>query len=140
MLENYLYLSFDSLTAAIILPIRSESAIHAMIIFGNYNSLIIFTIALISSTLGSVINWQIGKSLISLRSTKLLKNYQKEIALAEINWDKYVVWMLLFSALKILGNPLSLLAGFLKTSFKKLLLLIILGKAVYYFYLLFLLK
>jgi len=136
--ESYLFLFFDSLTSAMILPIKTEMAVHVMSISGLYNNYLIFIITSISSILGSVINWKIGKSLIFLQNTKILIKYKAQIAEAEIKWNKYVIWMLLFSALKILGNPLALLAGFLRSDLKKFLIIITLGKVTYYFHLIFL--
>lgn len=138
MLENYLFLFFDSLTAAIILPIKTEAAVHVMSISGLYNNYLIFIIATISSTLGSIINWKIGQILIFLKQTKVLIKHKTQIEEAEVKWNKYVIWMLLFSSLKILGNPLSLLAGFLRSGFGKFFTIIIFGKIAYYFYLIFL--
>ena len=112
-------------------------AVHAMSISGLYNQYLIFIIATISSVLGSLINWKIGQSLIFLQNTKILIKYKTQIVEAEIKWNKYVIWMLLFSSLKILGNPLALLAGFLRSDFKKFLMIVIFGKMVYYFHLIF---
>ncbi len=132
---NYLFLFFDSLTAALILPVRSEMAIHALVVFQGSNPHIIFITALFASIVGSSINWWIGKKLRFLKQSEALKHKAKEMKNAEEKWDKYLVWMLIFSPLKILGNPLSLLAGFLNTSFKKFLAIIFAGKFIYYFWL-----
>ena len=137
-LENYLFLFFDSLISSVILPIRTETAVHVMSISGLYNNYLIFIIVSISSILGSIINWEIGQKLIFLQKTKILIKYKTQIEEAEIKWNKYVIWMLLFSSLKILGNPLSLLAGFLRSNFKKFLVIIVIGKVIYYFHLIFL--
>lgn len=106
-----------------------------MSIFGNYNPHLIFIITLLASVLGSSVNWFIGKKLQFLKQTEGLKHKEKELKNAEEKWNKYVVWLLLFSPLKILGNPLSLLAGFLNTSFKKFFAIILFGKFIYYFWL-----
>ncbi|MES2678204.1 MAG: VTT domain-containing protein [Pseudomonadota bacterium] len=134
---NYVFLFFDSLIAALILPIRSEVAIYAMLIFKKYNQHLIFLIVLCASVLGSLINWFIGKKLQILKQSKALKNKAAEMQNAELKWNKYLVWLLIFSPLKILGNPLSLLAGFLNTSFRKFLTIIFLSKFIYYFWLIY---
>ena len=134
----YLFLFFDSITSALILPIKSEIAIYAMLIFKKYNHHLIFIIALSASILGSVINWWLGKKLQILKRSAALKNKDAEIKNAQEKWNKYLIWLLLFSPLKILGNPLSLLAGFLNTSLKKFLAIIFLSKFIYYFWLIYL--
>jgi membrane protein YqaA with SNARE-associated domain len=131
---NYLFLFFDSLTAAIILPIRNEMAIYALLVFQKQNPHLIFIVALLASTLGSSINWWIGKKLQAFKKTAALKNKKEEINDAEKKWDKYLVWMLLLAPLKIIVNPLSVLAGFLNTDFKKFLIIIFASKFIYYFW------
>jgi membrane protein YqaA with SNARE-associated domain len=135
LFDSYLFLFFDSLVAAILLPIRSESAVHAMIIFNQYNPYLIFIITLSASSLGSMVNWWVGKKLIFLQNKDFLKGKKPQIKHAELKWDRYIIWSLIFASLKIFGNPMSLLAGFLRTSIKKFLLLIVSGKAIYYIYL-----
>jgi membrane protein YqaA with SNARE-associated domain len=134
---NYLFLFFDSFTSALILPIRSEAAVYAMFIFKKYNPHLIFVITLSASVCGSLVNWFLGKKLQFLKKTEALKNKNVEMKNAEEKWNKYVIWLLIFSPLKILGNPLSLLAGFLNTSFKKFFCLILMSKFIYYFWLIY---
>jgi membrane protein YqaA with SNARE-associated domain len=135
--SNYLFLFFDSFASALILPIRSEMVVYAMSIFGQYNSHLIFLITLSASVSGSLLTWFLGKKLQFLKNTGALKNKNSEIKNAEGKWDKYVVWLLIFSPLKILGNPLSLLAGFLNTSFRKFFCLIFVSKFIYYFWIIY---
>jgi len=133
--SKYLFLFFDSFAASLILPIRSEMAVYAMSIFGQYNSHLVFLITLSASVCGSLFGWFVGKKLQFLKRTKALINKNAEIKNAEKKWDKYVVWLLVFSPLKIIGNPLSLLAGFFGTSFRKFFSLIFVSKSIYYFWL-----
>ncbi len=135
--SNYLFLFFDSFAAALVPPIRSEVAVYAMLIFKKYNSHLIFLITFAASVLGSLLDWFVGRKLQFLKKTPALKNKNAEMKNAEEKWDKYVVWLLIFSPLKILGNPLSLLAGFLDTSFKKFFCLIFISKFIYYFWLIY---
>lgn len=131
-MNSYLLLFFDSFESAFILTPQSESAIYAMVIFKEYNSYLIFIIASSASILGSIVNWWIGKKLIFLKQSRIFKHRTKEIEHAEKKWNQFVVWTLLFSFIKIIGNPFALLAGFLNTRFNKFLLLITVGKLVYY--------
>ncbi|MFT6106988.1 MAG: membrane protein YqaA with SNARE-associated domain [Rickettsiales bacterium] len=129
---NYLFLFFDSLNSATILPIHNEMAIHALLAFDKQNSYLIFIVTLLASTFGSSINWFIGKKLQYFKKTSSLKNKKPQINDAEKKWDKYLVWMLLLAPLKIIINPLSVLAGFLNTGFKKFLIIIFASKFIYY--------
>ncbi len=135
--SNYFFLFLDSFLSALILPIRSEVAVYAMFIFKKYNPHLIFLIALSASVCGSLVNWFLGRKLQFLKESVALKKKRREIKNAQEKWDKYVVWLLIFSPLKVLGNPLSLLAGFLNTGFKKFFYLIFISKFIYYFWLIY---
>jgi membrane protein YqaA with SNARE-associated domain len=136
--SNYLFLFFDSFLAALILPIRSEMAVYAMFIFTQYDVNLVFIIAFCASVCGSLVSWLVGKKLQFLKNTKALNNKATQIKNAEVKWNKYVFWLLFFSPLKILGNPLSLLAGFLNTDFKKFFRIIFFSKFIYYYWLIYL--
>ena len=134
LFSNYWALFLDSFKAALVLPFASESAFYAMLIFKKHNPYLIFIITLFASVLASIINWYLGYKLQFLKHTKALKDKAAEMAGAEKKWDKYLVWFLLFASFKTLGNPFAVLAGFLRTNFKKFLLLIFIGKFSYYFW------
>jgi membrane protein YqaA with SNARE-associated domain len=136
-LEAYLFLFFDSFFANFILCFSNEMAAKLVIIFGNYNRFLVFIVTLSGSILGLTANFTIGRYLTFLKDTGFLKNKSAEIANAEIKWNKFVVWLLLFSFISAIANPLSLIAGFLRTNFKKFLSLILIGKFSYYLLLIF---
>jgi len=137
IIESYLFLFFDSFFSALILPPRSEMVAKAMVALRGYNSYLIFILALSASTLGSIINWWIGKYFTFLRHTEFFQKKQNEIANSEKKWHKYLVWILLFSWLDVIGAPFAVMAGFFKTKVKKFLLLILASKILYYYLLIF---
>ncbi len=137
LLETYLFLFFDSFFANLILCFSNEMAAKIMITIGNYNHYLVFIIAISGAIAGLSINFLIGKYLALLKTAKIFKKKAIEIANAEVKWNKFLVWMLLFSFISAISNPLSLIAGFLKTDFKKFLALIFIGKFSYYLLLIF---
>jgi membrane protein YqaA with SNARE-associated domain len=136
-LEAYLFLFFDSFFANFILCLSNEMAAKLLITFGNYNRFLVLIVTLSGSLLGLSANWGIGRYLTILKNSNFLKNKSAEIANAEIKWNKFVVWALLFSFISAIANPLALIAGFLQTNFKKFLTLIFIGKFSYYLLLIF---
>jgi len=111
--------------------------VKVMVALRTYNSYLIFTFALFASVLGSSANWLIGKYFTFLRHTDFFKKKLEEIAKAEKKWHKFLVWILLFSWLDVIGTPFAVMAGFFKTNLKKFLLLVFLGKLFYYYLLIF---
>lgn len=127
----------DSFLAALILPIHNEMLFLAMSSFKNYNNYLIFFITLFASVAGSISSWWFGKKLALITKTKFFTKKQFPIKKLEEKWNKYVVWLLLLASVKTVGNPLSLLSGFFATGIKKFIILIMIGKLIYYFYLIF---
>lgn len=132
LFESHIFLFCDSFFSALILPPRSEMVVKAMVALRGYNSYLIFILACSASVLGSLTNWWIGKYFGFLRRTEFFLRKQKEVADAEKKWHKFLVWFLLFSWLDVIGSPFSVMAGFLKTSWKKFLFLVLAGKIFYY--------
>lgn len=137
IIESYTFLFFDSFFSALILPPRSEMVAKAMVALHGYNIYLIFILALSASILGSLTNWWVGKYFTFLRATNFFSKKQKEIAEAEQKWHKFLVWILLISWLDVIGAPFSVMAGFFKTNLRKFLLLILTGKFLYYYLLIF---
>jgi membrane protein YqaA with SNARE-associated domain len=137
IIEAYLFLFFDSFFASLILCFNNEMAVKLMTMIGSYNHLLVFILALSGSMLGLISNFLIGKYLTFLKNTDFFKKRSKEMLNAEAKWNQFLIWMLLASFISALANPLSLLAGFLKTSFKKFLILTLISKFIYYFLLIF---
>ncbi|MDX2083537.1 MAG: hypothetical protein SFV53_06090 [Rickettsiales bacterium] len=135
--ESYFFLFYDSFLSALILFPRTEMAIKAMIALQIYNPILIFFIAQLASLLALSINWRLGKYLmekylIFLHHNGSFERRQKEILDAEKKWQKFVVWILFFCWLNIVGSTFSTMAGFFKTSFKKFFCLVFVGKFCYY--------
>jgi len=137
LIESYFFLFCDSFFSALILPPRSEMVAKVMVALRTHNSYLIFAFALFASVSGSFVNWWIGKYFTFLRDTDFFKKKAKEISEAEKKWQKFLVWILLFSWLDVIGAPFALMAGFFKTNLQKFLLLVFCGKFFYYYLLIF---
>jgi len=114
-LIDYCLLFFTSIGAATLLPGGSE----ALLLYYTNEGLNTLTLLLTSSignTLGSVINFFLGKYLSSwaIRKNYLKLSYVKK---SKNYFDKYGAFALLFSWLPILGDPITFCAGVLKYNF-----------------------
>ena len=136
-LESYIFLFCDSFFSALILPPRSEMVAQTMLALRHYNSYLIFILACSASVAGSLTNWWVGRYFLFLRKTDFFQKKQKEIAESEKKWHKFLVWILLFSWLDVIGSPFAVMAGFFKTNLQKFLFLVLAGKFCYYFLLVF---
>jgi membrane protein YqaA with SNARE-associated domain len=132
LIESYFFLFCDSFFSALILTLRSEMVVDLMIIFPSYDAMMVFGLSVLGSVTGSLANWQIGKFFLFLHQTEFFKAQKKEIEKAEEKWHQFLVYILLFSSMNIIGGPFAVLAGFFRTKFYQFVLLVLCGKAIYY--------
>jgi len=131
MVENYLMLFFDSLFSAIIVPPRRESVLPVILALqnGKYQLELVAFLAIFGNVLGSVFNCFLGRYFVFIKEKKVqgdnLKKHQKFLI-------KYLHFLIPFSFLSLIGAPLCFVAGFVRIKLLNFLLLLILGKLIYY--------
>jgi membrane protein YqaA with SNARE-associated domain len=126
----YFTLFFASLLAATLLPGGSE-ALLLYDLSQNANIFLLVFVATLGNTMGSVINYVIGrKGIVYL----IHKGYAKEKYLqkAHIIFDRYGAAALLFSWMPVLGDPITFIAGVTEYDFKKFLFLVLIAKGIRY--------
>jgi len=132
---SYISLFFVALMAATILPISSEALLIYYI--HNEKSVILLLIAAgVGNTLGSIINYYIGK-----KGSEYLIKKEKISAIrlqkSEDIFKKYGGYALLLSWLPIIGDPLTLVAGVLHYDIKKFIIFVSISKFGRYILILF---
>lgn len=135
---SFLFLS--ALLAATIFPAQSEMVLTGLHLTGQYSMLLLLLIATIGNVLGSLLNWLLGRYLIHFKDRKWFPFKSSTIEKSVKLYQKWGLWSLLFAWLPIIGDPLTLIAGILKTNLYLFLLLVTIGKALRYFILLALLS
>lgn len=126
----YLTLFFASFTAATLLPIASEAALIYDIKAG-YNLYMLLVAATLGNTLGSCVNYILGKKGLEFLERKKYvkrKNFNKVHAL----FERFGAGILLFSWVPIIGDSITFVAGALHYNFKYFFLLVFFAKAVRY--------
>jgi membrane protein YqaA with SNARE-associated domain len=68
------------------------------------------------NTLGAVVNWGIGRYAGTLRN-RLISLDESKFQQASRWFNRWGVWCLLVSWLPVVGDPLTLVAGLLRTAF-----------------------
>lgn len=132
----YLTLFLTALGAATLLPGGSE----ALLLYyksEGFNTLLLLCFATAGNTLGSVVNYFLGKY---ASAWAISKNYisQRSISKGEQYFDKYGVFALLLAWTPIIGDPITFVAGILRYNFWKFLLLVFIAKLFRYIFLLYL--
>lgn len=89
---------------------------------------LLLTAATIGNVLGSVVNWGLGRFLFLYRDRKWFPVSEQRYAQAVRWYERFGVWSLLFAWLPVIGDPLTIVAGALRTRFSLFLVLVSIGK------------
>jgi membrane protein YqaA with SNARE-associated domain len=92
-------------------------------------------LATAGNTLGAVANWALGRYAATWRS-RLISLDEAKFQRASRWFNRWGIWCLLLSWLPVVGDPLTLVAGALRTAFVPFVLLVLLGKAARYIFVL----
>ena len=95
----------------------------------------LFGVATAGNTLGAVANWALGRYAATWR-TRLTSLDEDNFERACRWFNRWGIWCLLFSWLPVIGDPLTLVAGVLRTAFIPFVLLVLVGKAARYLFVL----
>ncbi|MFM2483863.1 YqaA family protein [Celerinatantimonas yamalensis] len=128
---GYLILFSSSFLAATILPFYSEVILYAMLTQGDHIVLLV-AIASLGNTLGSVVNWYLGKFILRFKGKRWFYFKDQQIERMQYWFQRYGQWCLLFAWLPIGGDALTLVAGIMKVRLSIFLILVGIGKSVRY--------
>ena len=131
-LTIYGVLALSAFLAATILPVSSEAVLAGLIAAGRGDPVALFIVATVGNTLGSVVNWLIGRGIAQFRDRPWFPVSRERYHAAERQFDRYGVWLLLFAWLPFVGDPLTVVAGALRVPFGRFVLLVAIGKAARY--------
>jgi len=130
-MEAYLTLFFTALLAATLLPAYSEIVFAGMLAKG-YDPLALWLWASAGNTLGSAVNWTLGRYLLHFRDRRWFPFRQDNLSRSQRWFNRYGVWSLLMAWLPVGGDALTFIAGIMKVRFSVFLVLTAVGKATRY--------
>ena len=128
-------LFLSAFAASTILPMSSEVVLGAFAAAGATNVWLLLAVATAGNTLGAVVNWGIGRYAATWR-TRFVSLDEAQFQRACRWFNRWGIWCLLLSWLPVVGDPLTLVAGALRTAFVPFVLLVLLGKAARYIFVL----
>ncbi len=129
--HTYAALLIVSFLAATLLPLGSEWLLVALLLDGKTPALVV-VIATIGNTLGGATNYLIGRWGGPWLIRKVLRIDPRQQLRAESWFERYGSLSLLLSWLPVVGDPLCLVAGTLRTSLLRFFVLVTTGKAFRY--------
>ena len=127
----YLSLFISALIAATLFPLSSE-ALLATLLYQQYSPILLWFAAASGNTLGSCINWYLGKECLRWKDKKWFPVDANQLAKAQQQFERYGIYSLLFSWVPIIGDPLTFIAGVMRIPFWTFVILVALGKGLRY--------
>ena len=128
---SYLFLFVSAFLAATVLPFYSEVVLFGMIRAGEPAGLLLL-VAAVGNTLGSVVNWVLGRYLLRFQHKKWFYFKPVQIEKMQAWFQRYGVWSLLPAWMPIGGDPLTLVAGIMRVNLWLFILLVGIGKTFRY--------
>ena len=130
-LIGYWMLFGSAFLAATILPFYSEAVLLVMLT-EDRDPLTLWLVATTGNTLGSVVNWFLGRYLLHFQSRQWFWFKPGQISMAQAWFQRRGVWSLLFAWLPVGGDALTLIAGIMRVRLSMFLLLVAVGKGTRY--------
>ncbi|MDX1266562.1 MAG: YqaA family protein [Oceanisphaera sp.] len=132
MMLDYLIVFASSLLAATIAPFYSEVVLAAVLTRQPDAAVLLWALASIGNTLGSVVNWWLGINLLHYRHKRWFPIKDKQLDRAQHWFQRFGIWSLLLAWAPVGGDALTFIAGIMKVRLLPFTLLVFIGKSVRY--------
>jgi membrane protein YqaA with SNARE-associated domain len=129
---GYIGLFLASFLAATILPLSSEIVLSVLLL-NHYDVATTITVASIGNILGSITNYYIGLGSHNLVLKRLENTSREKINHSIETLKKFGTPALLFAWVPIIGDPLTVAAGFIRVKLTQFILFVSVGKIIRYY-------
>lgn len=130
-MEAYFSLFFSAFLAATLVPAYSE-LVFAGLIAAGYDPLVLWAVASVGNTLGSAVNWCMGRYLLHFQDRQWFPFKSQSLETGQRWFRRYGVWSLLLAWAPVFGDALTFIAGVMRVHFGVFILLTGIGKAARY--------
>ncbi len=93
---------------------------------------LLLAVAAVGNTLGSVVNWVLGRYLLHFQHKKWFYFKPEQIEKMQAWFQRYGVWSLLLAWMPVGGDPLTLVAGIMRVNLWLFIVLVGIGKTLRY--------
>ena len=100
--------------AATIVPFSSEIVLATALTTSGQPWSSLIAVAIVGNVLGSIVNWYLGRALASEKAARIIRVKRENLARAESWYHRWGRWSLLLSWAPVIGDPLTVVAGFLR--------------------------
>lgn len=121
-----------SLLAATILPLSSEVALVAAKVAQIAPASELFLVATAGNVGGALINWGLGAFCLRFRQARWFPFSDVQLQKAQAQFTRWGGYVLLFAWIPLIGDPLTFAAGALRYPLARFLIVVTIGKAARY--------
>ena len=125
---DYLLLFTSALLAATLIPAQSEAVLVGLLLNGQSAFWLLIAVATLGNTLGSVINWWLGRYLEHFQDKRWFPVKAASLARVQQWFQRYGWGVLLLSWLPIIGDPLTVVAGVMRMRLLPFVLVVAVAK------------
>ncbi len=118
--------------SATILPGSSEAALLGLMALGSQSLAMLIAVATIGNTLGSVVNWWLGLYVERWRDHPRFPVKPAQFERYQDWYRRWGIWSLLLAWVPIIGDPLTVMAGVMRTPLWIFLIVTGIGKLARY--------
>jgi len=129
--HGYPALFLLSFLASTLVPLGSEWLL-AVLLINSFDPSMVVAVATVGNSCGALTTYAIGLWGGPFLVQRVLQVSQESQQRAERYFSRYGSWALLFSWVPILGDPLCLVGGVLRTGFCRFIVLVSVGKFIRY--------
>jgi membrane protein YqaA with SNARE-associated domain len=122
------------LASATFLPFQSEVLLVALMLNGAYDLSLLLAAATLGNTLGSVVNWLLGRFLMRYVNRRWFPLSPQAYERAARFYQRYGVWSLLLSWAPFVGDPLTFVAGMFRTDLWRFVAIVLVAKGGRYLF------
>lgn len=128
----YSSLFASAFLAATIIPAQSEAGLAFFIAQMPAHLIGLVAIASLGNSLGALVNYGLGFYLTQLQHKRWFPLNAEKLASATRWYQRYGVWSLWLCWVPFIGDPLTVIAGFLRIRLTLFLVIVILAKTIRY--------
>lgn len=132
MLLSLFSLFVTAFAAATILPVQSEALLATLLLLSDIPPLFLVIVGSAGNTLGACVNWWLGGYVETFKTRKWFPVSEKALEKAQGQYARYGRWLLLFSWVPIVGDPITVAAGVMKEKLWVFVVLVGFSKTVRY--------
>jgi membrane protein YqaA with SNARE-associated domain len=110
-----LLLGVSAFVSATVLPGSSEAVLAGLMTLGTVSTVSAVAVATIGNTAGSLVNWAIGRYAAGFRDHPRFPVSPERFEKTAAFFRRWGVWALALSWVPVIGDPLTIVAGVMRT-------------------------